>query len=62
MWIDYFVLHRDIIPVMGRIGTAAIPLPRPVGAPFRARPVDVNHRGSRPEGRAYGDSTKIRPS
>ena len=26
------------------LGTAAIPLPRSVGAPFRARPVDVNHR------------------
>ena len=43
------------------LGTAAIPLPRSVGAPFRARPVDVNHRGSRPEGRSYGGSTKMRP-
>ena len=46
------------------LGTAAIPLPCLVGAPFRAfaapkwlrprrraRPVDVNHRRSRPEGR-----------
>jgi len=42
--------------------TATLPLTWLGGAPFRARPVDVNHRGSRPEGRIYGGSTQMRPS